>query len=152
MAQILRYSETPVGPYDELALLPGYRNGVGPEGSKLKDSRIMGIWVSQETTLMNGRRNWNIPKFDLPSSTQKYSKLISISTDISHASSSLSPTPHLLRLRSKCFGPIPLQSSHSSLLQFNLLTTHPPFRSTAHGLAISGSLHTFYSRRSQRVS
>ncbi|KAK4690871.1 hypothetical protein P7C71_g6016, partial [Lecanoromycetidae sp. Uapishka_2] len=60
MAQVLRYSETPVGSYDELALLPGFWTGV--QGSKKKDSRITGIWVSQEATLMNGRRNWNIPK------------------------------------------------------------------------------------------
>lgn len=65
MAQILRYSETPVGPYDELAILPGFWTGV--KGSKQKDSRITGIWVSQETALMNGRRNWNIPKFASPS-------------------------------------------------------------------------------------
>jgi len=62
MAQIIRYSETPIGPYDELAILPGYFNGVGPAGEKKKDLRITGTWVSQETTLMNGRKNWNIPK------------------------------------------------------------------------------------------
>ena len=62
MAQIVRYTETPVGPYDELLILPGYFNGVGTAGEKRKDLRITGIWVSQEATLMNGRRNWNIPK------------------------------------------------------------------------------------------
>ena len=67
MAQIIRYSDTPVGAYDELAVLPGYFNGVGPEGQKRKDFRITGIWVSQEATLMNGRRNWNIPKYASPS-------------------------------------------------------------------------------------
>lgn len=67
MAQIIRYSETPVGPYDELALLPGYFNGVGPDGEKRKDFRVTGIWVSQEATLMNGRKNWNIPKSVTPS-------------------------------------------------------------------------------------
>lgn len=63
MAQIIHYSDTPVGAYDELALLPGYFNGVGHEGKKRKDLRVTGIWVSQEATLMNGRRNWNIPKY-----------------------------------------------------------------------------------------
>lgn len=62
-AQIVRYSETPAGTYDELVILPGFFSSVGPDGSKKKDSRITGIWVSQETTLMNGRRNWNIPKY-----------------------------------------------------------------------------------------
>lgn len=62
-AQIIRYTDTPVGSYDELAVLPGYFNGVGPNREKKKDLRITGIWVSQETTLMNGRKNWNIPKY-----------------------------------------------------------------------------------------
>ena len=65
MAQIIRYSETPVGPYDELAILPGTFSGVGRDGAKKRDSRITGIWVSSEETLINGRRNWNIPKFVL---------------------------------------------------------------------------------------
>ena len=62
-AQILRYSETPVGPYDELVIMPGYFSTTMPDGKKSRDSRITGIWVSQETTTMNGRRNWNIPKY-----------------------------------------------------------------------------------------
>lgn len=62
-AQIFRYSETPVGAYDELAILPGFFSSIEPDGGKKKDSRITGIWVSQEATLMNGRRNWNIPKY-----------------------------------------------------------------------------------------
>lgn len=62
-AQIVRYSESPVGTYDELAILPGCFSSVGSDGKKTKDSRITGIWVSQEATLMNGRRNWNIPKY-----------------------------------------------------------------------------------------
>ena len=62
MAQIIRYSETPVGPYDELAILPGAFSGVGRDGGKKRDSRITGIWVSSKETLINGRRNWNIPK------------------------------------------------------------------------------------------
>lgn len=62
-AQMVRYSESPVGTYDELAILPGFFSSIGPDGKKSKESRITGIWVSQEATLMNGRRNWNIPKY-----------------------------------------------------------------------------------------
>ena len=62
MAQIIRYNETPVGPYDELAILPGYFSGVGSTGKRNRDLRVTGIWVSQEATLLNGRKNWNIPK------------------------------------------------------------------------------------------
>ena len=76
-AQILRYTDTPVGTYDELVITPGAYEapeGLKGEGEKKgqKDKaglgkgkyiRITGIWVSQEATCMNGRKNWNIPKY-----------------------------------------------------------------------------------------
>ena len=64
--QIIRYSETPVGTYDELLILPGFFSHVGSDGKKREDARVTGIWVSQEATLMNGRKNWNIPKYAKP--------------------------------------------------------------------------------------
>jgi len=69
-AQILRYSETPVGPYDELLIIPGTFDGAGPFKEVKKNLRITGIWVSSRETCMNGRRNWGIPKYveRLPSS------------------------------------------------------------------------------------
>ncbi len=51
MAQIIRYSETPVGAYDEFALLPGYFDS--PGGGK--NTRITAIYVSQADTCYNGR-------------------------------------------------------------------------------------------------
>ncbi|KAL9098179.1 MAG: hypothetical protein Q9163_006111 [Psora crenata] len=61
-AQVIRYSDTPAGTYDELAILPGSFEAPELVNCKGKHNRITGIWVSQETTLMNGRMNWNIPK------------------------------------------------------------------------------------------
>ncbi|KAF9014013.1 hypothetical protein BDQ17DRAFT_435593 [Cyathus striatus] len=55
---IVSYTESPVGPYDELLYIPGrwkYRDG--QEGF-----RITRIYVSTSASTMNGRRNWNIPK------------------------------------------------------------------------------------------
>lgn len=55
MLQILRYTETPVGPYDELLLIPGYFDtpvGGGKKG--LRNNRITAIWVSQKDTCWNG--------------------------------------------------------------------------------------------------
>lgn len=63
--QIVRYSETPVGPYDELVIMPGDfevpvlnggDSGGGSGGKKKvkKNSRITGIWVSQKDTCWNG--------------------------------------------------------------------------------------------------
>ncbi|KAF2853613.1 hypothetical protein T440DRAFT_487492 [Plenodomus tracheiphilus IPT5] len=66
VVMIVRYSWTPVGAYDELLLIPG--NFSVPQSSntppKIPRSalRIARIYVSQRTTVYNGRLNWNIPK------------------------------------------------------------------------------------------
>lgn len=63
MVQIIRYKESPVGPYDEFVLVPGkfeYESndrddeGKGVKKSNLKVSRI---YVSQEKTSYNGRKS-----------------------------------------------------------------------------------------------
>ncbi|KAH8728274.1 hypothetical protein GQ44DRAFT_675519 [Phaeosphaeriaceae sp. PMI808] len=63
---IIRYSDTPVGPYDELLLVPGSFTTPQPTPRTLKIPkkalRISRIYVSQRTTAYNGRLNWNIPK------------------------------------------------------------------------------------------
>jgi len=53
--QVVRYSDTPVGPYDELLIVPGR---FSPE----RKVRITRIYVSTAGSVYNGRRNWNIPK------------------------------------------------------------------------------------------
>jgi hypothetical protein len=58
LVQIIRYTSTPVGPYDELAILPGFFQ----KGKGTKHARISRIYVSQMDTCYNGRKNWNIPK------------------------------------------------------------------------------------------
>ena len=52
MLQIIRYTETPVGPYDEMALLPG--DFATPE-TKEQNMRITRIYVSQKDTCYNGQ-------------------------------------------------------------------------------------------------
>ncbi|KLT46231.1 hypothetical protein CC85DRAFT_298922 [Cutaneotrichosporon oleaginosum] len=66
---LIRYRDTPVGPYDEMMLLPGKFGyevdapsaGAGKRSKKSK-LRITRIYVSQRNTTWNGRTNWNIPK------------------------------------------------------------------------------------------
>ena len=55
MIQIVRYSDTPVGPYDELLIIPG--NFEVPTGGEKGKSRlrITRIYVSQRDTTYNGR-------------------------------------------------------------------------------------------------
>ncbi|KAL8727626.1 MAG: hypothetical protein Q9166_005934 [cf. Caloplaca sp. 2 TL-2023] len=59
MIQLLRYNSTPVGPYDEMILLPGNFDVPGGHGSH---TRITRIYVSQRDSTYNGRKYWNIPK------------------------------------------------------------------------------------------
>ncbi|KAL0932303.1 uncharacterized protein CTRU02_213256 [Colletotrichum truncatum] len=66
MIQIIRYTESPVGPYDELLIVPGffkynYTDAAGVFEEK-KNVRVSRIYVSQKYTCWNGRTNWNIPK------------------------------------------------------------------------------------------
>ncbi|KZF22079.1 hypothetical protein L228DRAFT_247694 [Xylona heveae TC161] len=63
LIQILRYIDSPVGKYDELVLVPGYFDvPLKSQKKGQKNLRVTRIYVSQEDTAYNGRRNWNIPK------------------------------------------------------------------------------------------
>lgn len=54
---LVRYTDSPVGPYDELILLPGcYQFG------ETTYYRITQIYVSSMASVVNGRRNWSVPK------------------------------------------------------------------------------------------
>ncbi|CAM2010693.1 hypothetical protein [Acanthopleuribacter pedis] len=54
---LVDYRESPVGPYRELLLIPGiFRFGMGFYPS------ITHIYVSSEDSVVNGYRNWGIPK------------------------------------------------------------------------------------------
>lgn len=55
MIQLLRYSSTPVGPYDEMLLLPGNFEVPGGHGSH---TRVTRIYVSQKDTTYNGNTCW----------------------------------------------------------------------------------------------
>ncbi|KAI9511454.1 hypothetical protein F5148DRAFT_1170605 [Russula earlei] len=58
---LVRYEESPVGPYDELifvSVADGFRNPY----EKGTSGRITNIYVSSRGSVWNGRRNWNIPK------------------------------------------------------------------------------------------
>ncbi|OBZ73857.1 hypothetical protein A0H81_05843 [Grifola frondosa] len=55
---ILRYTDSPIGPYDELMIIPG--EFTNPSGARLP--RITRIFVSTLESVYNGRRNWNFPK------------------------------------------------------------------------------------------
>ncbi|RFU36332.1 hypothetical protein B7463_g60, partial [Scytalidium lignicola] len=70
MVQVIRYSESPVGPYDELLVVPGkyeYEASVpdkkdGMKTERRSNLRLTRIYVSTRESCYNGRKNWNIPK------------------------------------------------------------------------------------------
>jgi hypothetical protein len=66
LIQIIRYKDSPVGPYDELLISPGFwkYDHTDKDGNveERKNIRITRIYVSQKYTAYNGRNNWNIPK------------------------------------------------------------------------------------------
>jgi hypothetical protein len=62
--QIIRYTDTPVGTYDELIICPGFFEYEVEEGGKRrkrKNARVTRIYVSQKYTCWNGRRSKSIP-------------------------------------------------------------------------------------------
>ncbi|KAG9053131.1 hypothetical protein FS842_008627 [Serendipita sp. 407] len=61
MAVVMRYTESPVGAYDELLIVPGAFTS--PKFDKDKENiRITRIYVSTLASLYNGRKNWNTAK------------------------------------------------------------------------------------------
>ncbi|KAK6814561.1 hypothetical protein RU639_009392 [Aspergillus parasiticus] len=61
LCMIVRYLESPVGPYDEILWAPGVFQDPRQDKS-VKRYRITRIYVSSPDSIYNGRRNWNIPK------------------------------------------------------------------------------------------
>jgi len=58
VVQVVRYHDSPVGPYDEILYIPGtFETPTG--GANL---RITRIYVSTDASIYNGRKNWNICK------------------------------------------------------------------------------------------
>ncbi|KAI9465173.1 hypothetical protein BJY52DRAFT_668266 [Lactarius psammicola] len=56
---LARYEDSPVGPYDELAMT---FNGTANPYQKGTSWRISNIYVSSLQSVWNGRKNWNLPK------------------------------------------------------------------------------------------
>jgi len=54
---LIRYTDSPVGPYDELLFFPGYY-----QFGDTTYYRISQIYVSSIDSVINGRRNWGVPK------------------------------------------------------------------------------------------
>lgn len=61
MLQFIRYTDSPVGPYDEMIVVPGgfeyEREDEGGRRVKKRNPRITRIYVSQKDTCYNGRKS-----------------------------------------------------------------------------------------------
>lgn len=66
--QIIRYTESPVGPYDEMIIIPGffdYRVEEDGNTTTKKNARVTRIYVSHKYTCWNGRKSTQCPS-DFP--------------------------------------------------------------------------------------
>ncbi|KAF8649151.1 hypothetical protein AX16_005949 [Volvariella volvacea WC 439] len=94
MVEVISYSDTPVGQYDELIYMPGrWKYADGTSGY-----RITRIFVSSKDSTFNGRRNWNIPKqvadFNVQTGADGITHIsVSQPTQLSPLSSSSPPPP-----------------------------------------------------------
>src|SRR5574343_636748 len=57
LAMLVDYAESPAGPYQELLFIPGTFDFQGQ-----RHPSISRIFVSTMASVVNGRRNWGIPK------------------------------------------------------------------------------------------
>ncbi|MCJ1400962.1 hypothetical protein MMC11_004173 [Xylographa trunciseda] len=76
--QVIRYTESPVGPYDEMLLVPGNFEYESKEGGKVTTKRnlqVSRIYVSQKLTCYNGRINFNLVQPPLPEGQAKGGEL-----------------------------------------------------------------------------
>jgi hypothetical protein len=73
MIQVIRYTESPVGPYDELVIVPGGFEWEDAKKIKKRNVRVTRIYVSQKETCWNGRKS----EFDFRSCLVVYSRFSS---------------------------------------------------------------------------
>jgi hypothetical protein len=63
MVQVVRYTESPVGPYDEMLIVPGYfeydSKHIDKHGERIKGQnvRVSRIYVDSKATCWNGRKS-----------------------------------------------------------------------------------------------
>ncbi|KAK7970620.1 hypothetical protein PG996_000951 [Apiospora saccharicola] len=135
--QIIRYAESPVGPYDELIVCPGFFTYHEMEDGQIKKKsapRITRIYVSQKYTCWNGRKNWNIPKHlarfefkDLPDGSTTV-KVYPHDTDDDVAETYASEIPFFqAKIRSLQWAPsFPLSSNLLKYIGIDISLVQPP--------------------------
>ena len=136
MIQLLRYSSTPAGPYDEMVIIPGYFKPPGSKNPSLKKDhiRVTRIYVSQKETAYNGRRNWNIPKHlakfsftDIPADpTKKTPAQVRIEVFPEHYTKSTTPFFTTTVVRAWGWPGLPLSTTLIPWLGFDLHLVQPP--------------------------
>lgn len=138
MIQLLRYSSTPAGPYDEMIIIPGAfkppKSKNTPSSLKKDHIRITRIYVSQKETTYNGRRNWNIPKHlakfsftDIPAdSTKKTPAQVKIEVFPEHYNKSTTPFFTTTVVRARGWPSLPMTTTLMPWLGFDLHLVQPP--------------------------
>jgi len=130
---IIRYKDTPIGPYDELMWMHG--KFTVPAGGPVA-SRITRIYVSTTASVYNGRRNWSVAKtyahFEFtPTPNAKSNDLPYSKVSVSDPSTPDQPffvvdlTPSFLSAVA-----LPLNSTYIAL---SMYMAHPPLHEARNG-------------------
>ncbi|KIJ41152.1 hypothetical protein M422DRAFT_256003 [Sphaerobolus stellatus SS14] len=123
---IVRYTSSSVGPYDELAYIPGKFDT--PDGKK--HWRTTNIYVSSEDSVYNGRLHWNIPKhlaiFSFTPLSEK-SKTIRIEVSMPSSVASSTKNPPFFTALCTPFRYIPSFPFNTKYIPFfDVMFTQPP--------------------------
>ncbi|KAK3393336.1 hypothetical protein B0H63DRAFT_457988 [Podospora didyma] len=150
MIQLVRYSETPVGPYDELIFSPGVFEYPLPDNEDASHSssnkkktaqarRVTRIYVSSKETCFNGRKVWNIPKhlarFEWttdPADGSQHVKVFPHDTHVPYDATESTPnskTPFFqctIRQPVRFIPSFPFSTRALAKLGINMAVAHPP--------------------------
>ncbi|KAF5371775.1 hypothetical protein D9758_003367 [Tetrapyrgos nigripes] len=128
MMLLVQYTESPVGPYDELIYIPG--KWKYPDGTV--GARISRIYVSTKESTENGRRNWNIPKVvaDFSYTHEPRTNTWDLSVRLQGSDPSTPPffhiTVHPISLLSSIKFPVSVSASTEGFLSNYMRLCQPP--------------------------
>ncbi|KLO17694.1 hypothetical protein SCHPADRAFT_157044 [Schizopora paradoxa] len=145
---VMRYSDTPAGPYDELTYIPGAFTSPEGHGDGEPHLRITRIYVSENNPALiyNSRLNWNVPKHparfefeELSNSETKISVYPPVTNDGATVGESTDVPPIFSAVVSKAANFLPSIPFSTTFLPFDTTVVLPPLPTSPSHPAIIGT-------------
>lgn len=135
---VLRYTESPVGPYDELLIIPGAFDSP-PFSDDKENPRVTRIYVSTLASVINGRKNWNTPKhlarfeFTEQKDGTRDVRVYPLTPSSPGDNETYSAKPcFAARITPSWFVPAPAIPFHTKFLPFTVDLVQPPLEQSEH--------------------